>query len=49
MAVLAVVGPGSRQWARLHHLSFLLWLVVVIIHVARLALLTYHLSARWGG
>jgi hypothetical protein len=32
--MLVVEGPGSGNWGRLHHLSFLLWAVVMVIHLA---------------
>jgi hypothetical protein len=32
--MLVVEGPGNGSWDRLHHLSFLLWAVVMVIHLA---------------
>ena len=32
--MLAVEGPGNGSWGRLHHLSFFLWAVVIVIHLA---------------
>ena len=32
--MLVLEGPGNGSWARLHHLSFFLWAVVVVIHLA---------------
>jgi hypothetical protein len=32
--MLAVEGPGNGSWGRLHHLSFFLWVVVIVIHLA---------------
>ena len=32
--MLVVVGPGNGSWGRLHHLSFFLWVVVIVIHLA---------------
>jgi hypothetical protein len=86
---LVVAGPGNGPWNRIHHLSFVIWLAVFLVHLASyvpklprmlssqpadrarhmlaasltrwlllggslggglvLALLTYHLSASWGG
>lgn len=86
---LAIEGPGNGPWDRLHHMSFLLWAAVMVVHLASyvpklprmltsppaerarhllaasltrwlllggslvgglvLALLTYHLSGKWGG
>jgi hypothetical protein len=30
----AVEGPGNGSWGRLHHLSFFVWVVVIVIHLA---------------
>jgi hypothetical protein len=32
--MLAVEGPGNGSWGRLHHLSFFVWVVVIVIHLA---------------
>jgi hypothetical protein len=32
--MLAVEGPGNGPWGRLHHLSFFIWVVVIVIHLA---------------
>ena len=32
--MLVVEGPGNGSWGRLHHLSFFLWAVVIVIHLA---------------
>jgi hypothetical protein len=32
--MLVVEGPGNGNWGQLHHLSFLLWAAVMIIHLA---------------
>jgi hypothetical protein len=32
--MLAVEGPGNGSWGRLHHLSFFIWAVVIVIHLA---------------
>jgi hypothetical protein len=32
--MLVVEGPGNGSWGRLHHLSFFLWVVVIVIHLA---------------
>jgi hypothetical protein len=28
------MGPGNGPWGRLHHLSFFLWVAVMLIHLA---------------
>jgi hypothetical protein len=32
--MLAVQGPDNGSWGRLHHLSFFVWVVVIVIHLA---------------
>jgi hypothetical protein len=32
--MLVVEGPGNGSWDRLHHLSFFVWVVVIVIHLA---------------
>jgi hypothetical protein len=32
--MLVVEGPGNGSWGRLHHLSFFVWVVVIVIHLA---------------
>ena len=32
--MLVVEGPGNGDWGRLHHLSFFIWALVIIIHLA---------------
>ena len=32
--MLVVEGPGNGSWGQLHHLSFFLWVVVIVIHLA---------------
>jgi len=32
--MLVVEGPGNGSWGRLHHLSFFLWVAVMVIHLA---------------
>ena len=32
--MLVLEGPGNGSWGRLHHLSFFLWAVVIVIHLA---------------
>ncbi len=32
--MLVVEGPGNGSWGRLHHLSWFLWAVVIVIHLA---------------
>ena len=31
--MLVVEGPGNGDWGRLHHLSFFIWALVIIIHL----------------
>jgi len=32
--LLVVAGPGNGPWHQIHRLSFLVWVVVIIIHLA---------------
>jgi hypothetical protein len=32
--MLVVEGPGNGDWGQLHHLSFFVWALVIIIHLA---------------
>ena len=32
--MLVVEGPGNGNWGQLHHLTFLIWAVVMVIHLA---------------
>lgn len=34
MLIVEGGGPGSGAWIQLHHMSFLLWVVVMVIHLA---------------
>ena len=34
MLIVEGSGPGGWQWVQLHHMSFLLWAVVMVIHLA---------------
>ena len=34
MLIVEGGGPGSGPWIQLHHLSFLLWVIVMVIHLA---------------
>jgi len=31
---LGVAGPGNGPWGRIHHLTFFIWLLVIVIHLA---------------
>ena len=32
--MLVVEGPGNGDWGRLHHLSFFIWALFIVIHLA---------------
>ncbi|HTX27010.1 MAG TPA: hypothetical protein VME19_08350 [Streptosporangiaceae bacterium] len=31
---LVIAGPGNGPWDQIHHLSFFIWLLVILIHLA---------------
>src|ERR1700733_15025693 len=48
--MLVVEGPGNGDWGRLHHLSFFIWALVIIIHLASyVPKLPWLLAGRAGG